>query len=205
MVYLCTLPPGGFGTFGAQESWNWPSNNLVNVRCFTTCPEVVLLLNGKALGTNQLSAAEQGALSWQIPFQPGVLEARGMRNRQTECTYSLKTAGSAERIELMPDLKELRADGRDICHVEFHVVDGLGVRVPDAAQDVKFTFDGPAKLLGIENGDLNSSATGKDGVRNAYHGRGLAILQSTREIGKVRLTARADGLKEGSVEIEARR
>ena len=39
--------------------------------------------------------------------------------------------------------------------------------------------------VGIENGDLNSPATGKDGVRNAYHGRGLAILQSTCEPGKV--------------------
>jgi beta-galactosidase len=78
------------------------------------------------------------------------------------------------------------------------------VRVPDAAPEIKFTLDGPAKLLGIENGDLNSSATGKDGARNAYHGRGLAILQSTREAGKVRLTATGDGLKEASVEIESR-
>jgi hypothetical protein len=50
--------------------------------------------------------------------------------------------------------------------------------------------------------DLNSPATGKDGVRDAYRGRGLAIVQSGQEPGKVRLTARAAGLKEGSVEIE---
>ena len=213
MVYLCAFQPGGFGgrrggqgfaAFGAQESWNWPSNAFVNIRCVTTSPEVVLLLNGKPVGTNRLSAADQGALSWQIPFEPGVLEARGIRNGQTECTFSLKTAGAAEKVELLPDVKELGADGRDICHVEFRVVDAQGARVPDAAQEIKFTVDGPAKLLGIENGDLNSSAIGKDGARNAWHGRGLAILQSTRESGKVRLTAHADGLKDTSIEIEAR-
>lgn len=213
MVYLCAMQPGGFGGrrggqgfggFGAQESWNWPSNATVSVRCYTTCPEVVLLLNGRTIGTNRLSEAEQGALSWQIPFEPGALEARGLRNGQTECTFTLKTAGPAQRLELLPDVKELRADGRDICHVEFRVVDAQGVRVPDATQEIKFAIDGPAKPLGIENGDLNSSATGKDGARNTFHGRGLAILQSTREAGKVRLTARADGLKEASVEIEAR-
>jgi beta-galactosidase len=213
IVYLCAFQPGGFGgrrggqgfaAFGAQESWNWPSNALVNIRCIMTCPDVVLLLNGKPVGTNQLSAAEQGALSWQLPFESGVLEARGMRNGQMECTFNLKTAGSAERLELLPDVKKLRADDRDICHLEFRVVDAQGVRVPDAAPEIKFTLDGPAKLLGIENGDLNSSATGKDGARNAYHGRGLAILQSTREAGKVRLTATGDGLKEASVEIESR-
>lgn len=213
MVYLCAMQPGsfggrrggqGFGAFGAQESWNWPSKATVNVRCYTTCPEVVLLLNGRTIGTNGFSEAEQGALSWQIPFEPGVLEARGLRNGRIECAFTLKTAGPPRQIELLPDVKEMRADGRDICHVEFRVVDAQGVRVPDATQEVKFTIEGPAKLLGIENGDLNSSSTGKDGMRNAYHGRGLAMLQSTHEAGKARLTARANGLKEAVVEIESR-
>ena len=68
--------------------------------------------------------------------------------------------------------------------------------------ELTFTMDGPAKIIGIENGDLNSPATGKDGIRKAYRGRGLAIVQSTREAGKVRLTARANGLNEANVEIE---
>ena len=53
------------------------------------------------------------------------------------------------------------------------------------------------------SGDLNSPATGKDGIRHAYRGRGLAMVQSAREPGKVRLTARAEGLPEAAVEIEA--
>ncbi len=163
-----------------------------------------MLLNGRMLGTNRLSEAKQGALTWQLPFEPGVLEALGLRNGQTESAFTLKTAGRAQRIELLPDVKEMRADGRDICHVEFRVVDAQGVRVPDATQEVKFTIEGPAKLLGVENGDLNSSSTGKDAMRNAYHGRGLAIVQSTHDSGKVRLTVRADGLKEASLEIETR-
>ena len=83
-------------------------------------------------------------------------------------------------------------------------MDAQGVRVPDAEPELRFTIDGPAKIIGLENGDLNSSATGKDGVRKAYHGRGLAIVQSIHATGKIRLTARANGLKEASVEIEAR-
>jgi beta-galactosidase len=213
MVYLYTStsdsgagrgPGGGFGRFGGQESWNWPSNALVTVRCCTTCPEVVLLLNDRPLGTNTLAAAVQGVLSWQVPFEPGVLKAVGRNDRSTVCEFSLRTAGPAQRIELMPQTKELRADGRDICHVEFRIVDAQGVRVPDAAAELTFTAVGPAKIIGIENGDLNSAATGKDGVRKAYRGRGLAIVQSAREPGKVRLTARANGLGETTVEIEAK-
>jgi len=211
MVYLFTStsgvgrgPGGGFGRFGSQESWNWPSNTLVTVRCCTTCPEVVLLLNDRALGTNRLAEAEQGILSWQVPFEPGVLTAVGRDHGEKVCEFSLRTAGPAQRIELLPDTKELRADGRDVCHVEFRIVDAQAVRVPDAAAELTFMVKGPAKIIGLENGDLNSSAAGKDGVRKAYHGRGLAIVQSIRQPGKVLLTARADGLGEATLEIDSK-
>jgi beta-galactosidase len=193
---------GGFGRFGGQESWNWASNSTVTVRCCTTCPEVVLLLNNRPLGTNHLSEATQGLISWQVPFEPGVLKAVGRKDGNAECEFTLKTAGAAHRIELLPDVNQLRADAMDVSHLEFRIVDAEGTRVPDAAPEVTFTVAGPARIIGIENGDLNSPATGKDGVRNAYRGHGLAIVQSTREAGKVRVTARATGLNEASLEIE---
>jgi len=212
MVYLCVAADsgrgrrgvsGGFGRLGAQESWNWPANSRVTVRCCTTCPEVALMLNGKTLGTNLLSEAAQGWLTWHVPFEPGALKAIGLRDGRPECEFTLKTAGPAQRIELLPDIKQVRADARDICHVEFRIVDAHGVRVPDAAAELAFTVEGPAKLIGIENGDLNSPATGKESNRNAYHGRGLAIVQSTTKPGRVLLTAKSEGLQEASVEIEA--
>jgi beta-galactosidase len=213
MVYLFTTaaavsagrgPGAGFGRFGGEERWNWPSNSTVTVRCCTTCPEVVLVLNDRVLGTNHLSEAEQGLLSWQVPFEPGVLKAIGLERGHAESEFTLQTAGPAQRIELQPDVNELRADARDVCHLEFRIVDARGVRVPDATPEVTFTVDGPARIIGIENGELNSPATGKDGVRNAYHGHGLAIVQSTRKPGKVRVMARSAGLNEAAVEIETK-
>ena len=61
-----------------------------------------------------------------------------------------------------------------------------------------------SKMIGIENGDLNDPATGKDGVRKAYRGRGLAIVQSTHQAGKARVRVRANGLNEALVEIETK-
>jgi hypothetical protein len=214
MVYLSTSsggaagagrrPNSGFGRFGGQESWNWPSNAMVTVRCCTTCSGVVLLLNDRPLATNHVSEAAQGLLTWQVAFEPGTLKAVGRKNGSAQCEFALRTAGPAQRIELLPDSNELRADGRDICHLEFRIVDAQGVRVPDAEPELTFTTEGPAKIIGIESGDLNSPATGKDGIRKAYHGRGLAIVQSTHQAGKVRVTARANGLNEAGVEIETK-
>jgi len=83
-------------------------------------------------------------------------------------------------------------------------VDGQGVRVPDATPEVTFTVEGPADILGIETGDLNSPDTGKNGKRSAYHGRGLAILQSRTNAGQIVVHATSSGLASAEVTLESR-
>jgi beta-galactosidase len=117
----------------------------------------------------------------------------------------LKTAGASSRIELLPDVRDLFADGRDICHVEFRVVDAQGTRVPDGGNELTFKLDGPANLLGLENGDLNSPADYTSRMRKAWHGRGLAIVQSTKVAGTTTLRATAPGLEPASITISSGR
>ncbi len=207
MVYLCASARsagrrGGRGRgMGGTESWNWPEGATVTVTGYTNCPEVSLTLNGKPVAVTQASEARQGALMWQIPYEPGVLKAVGRKDGKDVCEFVLRTAGPAERIVLSPDVVRLAADGKDICHLAFLVADGNGVRVPDAEHEVTFDVSGPAAIIGIENGDLNSLEDPKGNVHKAMQGRGLAILQAAREAGKVQVTARAAGLESASVEI----
>jgi beta-galactosidase len=208
MVYLCVAggnrTPGrrGFG-FAPVEHWNWPSNSTVTVLCYANCPEVTLTLNDRFIGTKRLSEGMNGVLRWTIPYEPGVLKAVGRVNGNETCEYTLKTAGPAQRIEMIPDATRLQADGKDICHLEFQVVDAQGVRVPDAGPEVTFEVTGPAALLGIENGDVNSPEPYQGPTRKAYHGRGLAIFESTTAAGKVVIKATAPGLEPAAVEMEA--
>jgi beta-galactosidase len=209
MVYLCASGGGGGGRGGgrgggSQESWNWPSNATVTVRCYTTCADVELVLNGKTLGTKRKADAVQGELTWQVPFEPGEIKAIGRRDAQALAEFSIKTAGPASRIELLPDVKQLTADGDDVCHVEFRIVDAQGVRVPGASDEVAFAVEGPAEILGVENGDLNSAPTGDRTKRKANRGRGLAILQSTLNAGAITLKASAQGLDAVTVNLQSR-
>jgi beta-galactosidase len=207
MVYICAAPNGGGGNnsreFGGAESWNWPANSTVTVRCFANCPEVTLTLNGKIIGTKTLSEAVNGVLSWQVPFEPGTLKAAGRANGQDVCDYTLKTAGTASRVELLPDAKEFRANGKDVCHVEFRIVDENGVRVPDAEPEVKFDLVGHAKIIGIGNGDLNNSENCQGDTHRAFQGRGLVILQAPTSPGSFVLTATAPGLESTAVSLQA--
>ncbi len=207
MVYICVSDrqPGRRRRMRAAEHWNWPQDSTVTVFCYTNCPEVALTLNDKSVGTMHLSEAEEGVLRWQVPFESGTLKAVGRNNGKAVCEYVLRTATSASRIELLPDVTQIRADGKDICHIEFRVVDDNGVRVPDAQNEITFEVEGPGRIIGIENGNLSSHEDYKDSVHKAYHGRGLVILQSLRERGRIRLAASSNGIKKASVEIDVQR
>lgn len=208
MVYLCTSvgTQRAWRSRGSQlhEHWNWPTNTIVTVHCYTTCPVVDLMLNGKSLGKKTSAEAVQGVLTWQVEFEPGILKAVGLKSGQPTCDFVLQTAGKPHQIQLLSDTNELRADGRDICHIEFRITDIVGVRVPDATNAVTFTVTGPANLLGIENGDLNDPNTGKLATRNAFRGRGLAILQSQTTPGSITVTATSPGLVPATVQLHSR-
>jgi beta-galactosidase len=205
MVYICATDNRRWGRWGIGgiESWNWPRETAVNVICFTNCSEVSLTLNDKSIGTKKLSDARRGLLTWEVPCEPGVLKAKGFKEGNVVCEYALKTAGPAKRIELLPDAKQIQADGKDVCHIEFRIVDDKGVAVPDAGNELVFEVDGPGNIIGIENGNLSSIENYKDLVHKAYNGRGLAILQSMRKPGAIRLTVSGKGLQEASVQIDA--
>jgi len=206
MVYLCASGGRGMGPRGArgEEHWNWPAATSVTISCYTNCAEVRLTLNDKEIGTKRLAEAASGVLTWPVPFEPGVLKAVGLQEGKAVCEFALTTAGPARRIELRPDVTGVRANGRDICHVEFRVVDDKGARVPDADQEVSFEIAGPAVILGIGNADLNSPDNYKDQVHKAYQGRGLAILQSTATPGSITLKAAAAGLEPAPLTLVSR-
>ena len=205
MVYICASNNSSRRRrrFRVEEHWNWPRDAMVTVFCYTNCPEVSLTLNDKPIGTKQISDARAGQLTWELPYEPGVIKAAGINDGREVCEFALKTAGPASRIELLPDVNQVKADGKDICHVEFLVVDDKGVRVPNAEHELVFDVDGPGDIIGIENGDLNSIEDYKDLKNKVYNGRGLAILQSTFKPGKIRLTAHAEGLNGASIQIDS--
>jgi beta-galactosidase len=205
MVYLCASTGfGGRRGFGGLESWNWPTNSTVTVLCFANCPEVTLTLNGKIIGTQKLADAERGSLRWEIPYAPGTLQAIGRADGHEVCRFTLQTAGEPAALKLLPDQTRLQANAKDICHLEFQVVDAQGIRVPDAAPEVTFGMTGPGKILGIGNGDVNSVEDCKTNTHAAFQGRGLAILQTTTTPGDITVKATAPGLAPASVTLPSR-
>lgn len=143
-------------------------------------------------------------LTWKVPFSPGELKAVARQDGKVVATDVLRTAGAPHAIRLSPDRKSLTADGRSLVFVTAEVVDRHGVVVPGAEHLLSFEVAG-GSLAGLDNGRQESAERYQASTRTAFHGKALAIVRSGTKAGPVKVTARADGLRPGTVTVRATR
>ena len=211
MVYIAaSVAPPAAAPGGAQnrrpaplqEHWNWPAGSPIAITSYSNAEEITLTLNGQSLGTQPMTAAVDGAFRWTLLYQPGILTAVARTKGKTVAEFTLTTAGPAAKIELAPQAAHLAVDAADVWQIEYRVVDAKGTRVPDANTEITFELTGPARVLGIGNGDLNDPTPGPAPAHRAYQGRGLAVVQSTGAPGAVTLRATAPGLQSATITLK---
>jgi beta-galactosidase len=66
---------------------------------------VELFLNGQSLGKRDMPRLSH--LEWQVPYQPGKLEARGYKNGQVAATTVVETTGAPASLVLTTDRKSM--------------------------------------------------------------------------------------------------
>jgi len=207
--------------------WNWPDRvgRVVPVVAYTNCAAVELFLNDRSLGTKSKEFPAQGTstgwntyalpqiqattadlqLVWDVPYEPGELKAVGYnRDGVVVSMANVRTAGAPAALELAVDRSALTADARDVAHITVRALDAHGVLAPLADNQITFELSGPAKLIGVDNGDPASHESYQSNTRALFHGMALALVQSIPTAGSVHVTARAKGLREASVEITTR-
>ena len=132
--------------------WNWAGREgqTIAVGAYTNHEEVELLLNGRSLGRQTVPQYDR--VEWPVPYEPGVLEARGFRAGKLVATVRVETTGPATQLALTPDRTTLAADGTDTTVFTVEARDAQGRFVPTANLPVRFTLAG-GTLLGVGNGD----------------------------------------------------
>jgi len=194
--------------------WNWPGREgqLIPVLAYTNCTTVELFLNGRSLGARSLEFPAQGTaggwnsyatpkveattndlhLTWDVPYEPGVLTAVGTRDGKVACHAEVRTAGAPAAIRLRAARDTIAADPRDVGLVTFEIVDAAGTVVPTASNLVRVAVTG-GSLVAMDNGDLDDHAVYQSNLRHAFNGRGLAIVRAPTA-GVLGVTVTADGL-----------
>jgi beta-galactosidase len=140
-------------------------------------------------------------LSWDVPFEPGVLSALGKRHGEPWCNAELHTTGEPAALLLEPDRTILRANRRDVSHVIVRVTDAAGNTVPTASNRVRLEVEGEGRLIGFDNGKPDDHTDYRSSERAAFGGLCLAILRATGRPGPIRISASSPGLSIGQCEI----
>lgn len=201
VIDLCGFPKDHY--FFYQSQWttdpmvhllpHWTHPGLegvaIPVWAYTTCDSVELFLNGRSLGTR--APGDDLRCEWSVPYEPGRLHGIGRCGDVDVADAEVRTAASPSAVRLSADVTELAADGRDVSHVTFEVVDADGTRVPRADHTVHFWWRGPTRCLGFDNGDPLDLTEHLDRRRQVFHGLGLGIFGATRAVGDVEVVAGA--------------
>jgi beta-galactosidase len=207
--------------------WNWKGKEgqIIPVICYTNCDTVELFLNDRSFGVKGYEFPRLGMelrwgnlperakvlrttadlhLSWDVPYEPGTLKAIGIKGGKVVSTAIVSTTGEAATIALSADRNTITADGRDVVHFAVQILDGNGLVVPDAENELVFNLEGEGKLIGVDNGDPRSHEDYRSNRRRAFHGLALAVVQSTRKAGSIQMTAASPPLKSASVKVATR-
>ncbi len=184
-----------------DSHWNWPDGENLKVFTYSTGDTVELFLNGRSLGTKKMAGVPKKKMSWEVPFEPGVLEAVASLDGKIIAEHQLQTAGTAKRLVLESDRPALKADGLDLAHVTVRVVDEKGVTVPDASHKIHFSVTGDGTNAGVDNGNMYSGESWQGNERSAFQGRALLVIRAGRKDGTVQIHASADGLQPAGLDI----
>lgn len=227
----CGFPKDGYYFYQSQWTrepmvhvlphWNYPGEKgaIIPVVVYSNCRQVELQLNGRSYGTKSLVFPRPGAvrswsdptpagttadlhLTWDVPFEPGTLRVIGRRNGEIAAEEEIHTADAPATIALKLDKTVLSNAARGVAQVEVRILDANGILVPTASDVVALDIQGPAKIIGIDSGDPASHDSYQASTRPVFHGMALVTLQAGKTSGHITVTAKADGLKDASVELD---
>lgn len=188
--------------------WNFPKNYeglMMEVVTATNCERVVLYINGRRMGDKRTADFPNHTILWNVPFSPGEIHAAGINGTDTVARYSIRTAGNPVTLRATPDRSELLADGQDLAYIQMELLDKDGTLVQHIDRMVRGSVEGEGRLVGLINSDLRRTTPFTSKSDKTYFGRCMAIIQTTRKAGPIRLILQVEGLNEDViVELKSR-
>ncbi len=215
----------GWPALAANWSWKGQEGRPIRVTAYSAAEEVELFLNGESLGKCAAGKANRYMASFDITYQPGLLEAVSYQDGAEVSRTNLKTTGEPAAIRLIPEplrgadasnvsdagtdtstentgntMASLTSDGHSLSYIAVEIVDAEGNRVMDSAVPLKASVTGAGTLAGFGSANPITEENYTTGSFTTYQGRALAVIRSGYETGEVCLTISAD--PDASVHLE---
>ncbi|WP_431088809.1 glycoside hydrolase family 2 TIM barrel-domain containing protein [Paenibacillus sp. 8b26] len=214
-TFIATRNPGNYRKMEVLSRWGWPEcehhwswagleSIPTQVDVYSAAEEVELILNGVSLGRKPAGKENQYTTNFELTYEPGILEAVSLVRGKRISTDKLVSAGQPEGIRMIPDKKELMADGQSLIHVVVEIIDAEGRLVPTADFKATAKAQGAVTLAAFGTGRPQTTENYTKGEFTSYKGRLLAIVRAGYEPGLSTLKIDIDGLAAASIEIPVR-
>lgn len=187
-----------------HPSWTWPGQDgkPLDVVVYSAYPKVELRLNDKVVGRADTSVATEYKARFTVPYAPGILTATGMDEQgKPISSWTLRTGGPAAKVRVTINRDRFRANGEDLIYVTAQLEDANGTPVYAQSGDlpIHFTASGAGTIRGAAGGNPSLTESLTSGHTHSFHGRAVAILQSTAKAGEATITVQAGTLPRASI------
>lgn len=191
IIDLCNFPKDTYYFYQSQWTekpmihilphWNWPGKEgtVIPVHAYTSGDEAELFLNGKSLGVRSFGEENPYHLEWMVPYTPGDLKAVARKDGKDIATTTIKTAGPPAQIAFETDQTNLDPRNRDLAYLTIRVEDAEGNFDPKGERWVSINIEGPARILGVHNGDPLSHHPFQSRTVKTFNGLARVILTPT--------------------------
>lgn len=199
--------------------WDFNNGQIVDVRACSNGSEIELVVNDKSYGRKKLDHVSDGidfTATWQVPYEPGYIGAIAYDEDGNiiaeDVHYSFRDSKkivlrakqySVNNTEPNDELSNIvmPADGRSLLFVEISTVDEEGHPVENAMDYVRVSVDGPAYLVGLDNGDSTDYDEYKGNIRKLFNGKLLAVIRAGVNPGKATVKVSNPYLGEETIDI----
>ena len=197
--------------------WDFNEGQMIDVEVYSNAPRVALFFEPespttavaptrKLIGTKDLDQAHDADFSahFRLPYQKGVLRAEAYdTSGNVIATDESCSFGNPTAIRLSAEYGDLKADGEDLQFIQISVLDANGREVRNARNRMQVSVSGPARLVGLDNGDSTDYDEYKCTSRKLFSGKLLAILAATKETGDVTVSVTSPGLAPATLTFPA--
>lgn len=200
-----TPSKGSWQFTDAISSYNWSGyeEKKAQVEVYADAYKVKLLLNDEVVKTVKV---KDFIAKFDMRYQPGVLKAIALDKEGNEISSSFISTGRGKaRLKVRVDKEVLLNNLQDLSYLEIEFVDDTDRLLPYIEQEVKIDIDGTSiSLAGFGSALDKTNEVFSSDRHTSYRGRALAVLRSSKEIGKSVVTISSDGVEPVSVIIDVK-
>ena len=198
---------------GAKEHWDYPryehhwefpqfSKVVIPYMIATNCEQLEIHVNEKTYLLPPTAQCPNKMITGFLPYLPGEVVIVGKNAGVEVCRQVVKTPGAAVQLKFDQEEQfvelEMTADGKE--KKPYQKL--LKVRAYDADfnpvfreyANVQFVVEGPAEIIGVDNGDIKGAEPLNFDAIHLFNGRANVALRITGE-GRVKVSAYAAGMK----------